>query len=167
MEKAIAPYSCTLAWKIPWMEQPGGLQSMELQRVGYDWATSLSLIGEEMATQSSVLAWSIPGMGEPGGLRSLGSHRVGHNWSDLSAAAAVAGLVGFPGGSDSKESTCNAGDRGLIPGIGRCPKRGMATHCSILAWRITWTEETGSYSPWDLKESYMTEWLRTHTHIIE
>ena len=35
-EKAMAPYSCTLAWKIPWMEEPGGLQSMGLLRVGHD-----------------------------------------------------------------------------------------------------------------------------------
>ena len=40
-EKAMAPHSSTLAWKIPWMEEPGGLQSMELQRVGHDCATSL------------------------------------------------------------------------------------------------------------------------------
>ena len=43
MEKAIAPYSCTLAWKIPWMEQPGGLQSMGSRRVRHDSVTSLSL----------------------------------------------------------------------------------------------------------------------------
>ena len=35
-EKAIAPHSNTLAWKIPWMKEPGGLQSMELLRVGHD-----------------------------------------------------------------------------------------------------------------------------------
>ena len=40
---AMAPYSSTLAWKIPWMEEPGGLQSMGSLRVGHDWATSLSL----------------------------------------------------------------------------------------------------------------------------
>ena len=49
-EKAMAPHSSTLAWKIPWMEEPGGLQSMGLLRVGHDWATSLhfslSYIGE-------------------------------------------------------------------------------------------------------------------------
>ena len=47
-EKAMAPHSSTLAWKIPWMEEPGGLQSMGSQRVRHDWATSLSLscIGE-------------------------------------------------------------------------------------------------------------------------
>ena len=39
----MAPHSSTLAWKIPWMEEPGRLRSMELLRVGHDWATSLSL----------------------------------------------------------------------------------------------------------------------------
>ena len=42
-EKAIATHSSTLAWKIPWTEEPGRLQFMGLQRVGHDWATSLSL----------------------------------------------------------------------------------------------------------------------------
>ena len=42
-EKAMAPHSSTLAWKIPRTEEPGRLQSMELLRVGHDWATSLSL----------------------------------------------------------------------------------------------------------------------------
>ena len=43
LEKAMAPHSSTLAWKIPWMEEPGGLQSMGSLRVGHDWATSLCL----------------------------------------------------------------------------------------------------------------------------
>ena len=43
LEKAMAPHSSTLAWKIPWTEEPGGLQSMESLRVGHNWATSLSL----------------------------------------------------------------------------------------------------------------------------
>ena len=42
-EKAMAPHSSTPAWKIPWMEEPGGLQSMGLLRVGHDWVASLSL----------------------------------------------------------------------------------------------------------------------------
>ena len=93
-EKAMAPHSSTLAWKIPWTEEPGVLQSMGLRRVGSNWATSLSLftfhfhaLEKEMATHSSVLAWRIPETGEPGGLPSMGSHRVGHDWSDLAAAA--------------------------------------------------------------------------------
>ena len=43
---AIAPHSSTLAWKIPWMEEPGRLQSMGSQRVEHDWAPSLSRIGK-------------------------------------------------------------------------------------------------------------------------
>ena len=43
MEKAMAPHSSTLAWKVPWTEGPGGLQSMGFRRVGHDWTTSLSL----------------------------------------------------------------------------------------------------------------------------
>ena len=42
LEKAMAPHSSTLAWRIPWREEPGRLQSMGLQRVGHDWATSLT-----------------------------------------------------------------------------------------------------------------------------
>ena len=47
------------------------------------------------------------------------------------------------GGSDGKESACNMGDLGSIPGSGRFPGEGKATHSSILAWRIPWTEEPG------------------------
>ena len=47
-EKVMTPHSSTLAWKIPWMVEPGRLQSMWPLRIGHDWATSLSLscIGE-------------------------------------------------------------------------------------------------------------------------
>ena len=47
----------------------------------------------------------------------------------------------FPGGSDGKESACNAGDMGSIFGSGRSPGEGNGYHSSILAWRIPWTEE--------------------------
>ena len=50
--------------------------------------------------------------------------------------------MGFLGGSDSKESTCNTGDLGLIPGL-RSLKEGMATHSSILPGESPWTEESG------------------------
>ena len=43
----------------------------------------------------------------------------------------------------SKESAGNAGDLGLIPGLGRFLKKEVATHSSILAWKIPWTEELG------------------------
>ena len=50
MEKAMAPHSSTLSWKIPWTKEPGRLQSMGSLGVGHDWATSLSRIGEGNGT---------------------------------------------------------------------------------------------------------------------
>ena len=62
--------------------------------------------------------------------RELGRGTLGQQWD-------------FHGGSDSKASAYNAGDPGSIPGSGRSPGEGMATHSSILAWKIPWTEEPG------------------------
>ena len=93
-EKVMAPHSSSLTWKIPWMEKPGGLQSMGSLRVGYDWATSLSLFTfmhwrRKWQPTPVFLPGESQGMGEPGELLSTGSHRVGHDWSNLAAAAAV------------------------------------------------------------------------------
>ena len=63
----------------------------------------------------------------------------------------------FPGGSDDKESACNAGNPSLIPGWGRSPGGGMATHSSILAWRIPWTEEPDGLRSMGSQESDTTE----------
>ena len=52
-------------------------------------------------------------------------------------------MKGFPGGSAGKESACNAGDLGLIPGSGGPPEKEIKSHSSIPAWRIPWTEEPG------------------------
>ena len=84
MEKAVAPHSSSPAWKIPWMDEPGRLQSMGPLRVGHDlsdfpFTFHFHALEKEMATHFSVLAWRIPGTGEPGGLPSMGSHRVGHD----------------------------------------------------------------------------------------
>ena len=60
---------------------------------------------------------------------------------------------GFPSGADSKASSCNAGDPGLIPGSGRSLEEGMATHSSILTWRIPWTEEPGRVQSLEVTKS--------------
>ena len=93
LEKAMAPHSSTLAWKIPWMEEPGGLQSMGSPRVGHDWATSLSLFTfmhwRRKWQPNQCSFWRIPGTGKPGGLPSMGSHRVRQDWSNLAVAVAA------------------------------------------------------------------------------
>ena len=82
MEKAIATHSSTLAWKIPWTEETGGLQSMEslsqTRLSDFTFSFHFHALEKEMATHSSVIAWRIPGAGEPGGLLSMESHRVGN-----------------------------------------------------------------------------------------
>ena len=87
----MAPHSSTLAWKIPWTEEPGRLQSVGSLRVKHDFTFTFHFhaLEKEMATHSSVLAWRIPGRGQPDGLPSMGSHRVGHDLSDLAVAVAA------------------------------------------------------------------------------
>ena len=79
----MATHASTPAWKIPWTEEPGGLQSMGLQSQtrlsDFTFTFHFPALEKEMATHSSVLAWRIPGTGESGGLPSMGSHRVGHD----------------------------------------------------------------------------------------
>ena len=79
----MAPHSSTFDWKIPWMEEPGRLQSMvslsRTQLSDFPFTFHFHALEKEIATHSSVLAWRIPGTGEPRGLLSMGSHRVGHD----------------------------------------------------------------------------------------
>ena len=87
----MAPHSSTLAWEIPWMEEPGRLQSMGSWRVRHDWATWLSLFPfmhwrRKWQPTSVFLPGESQGR-EPGGLPSVGWHRVRHDWRDLAAAA--------------------------------------------------------------------------------
>ena len=68
--------------------------------------------------------------------------------------------MGFPGGSESTESACNARDPNSIIGSEDPLEKEMATHSSTLAWKIPWTEELGAgYCPWGRKESGTTERL--------
>ena len=110
LEKEMAPHSSTLAWRIPWTEEPGGLQSTESQRVGHNWGTSLSLgVSDEgyslsnadLNNVTSLVTQTVkclPTMRETQ-VQSLG-------WEDLL-------------------------------------EKEVATHSSILAWKIPWTEESG------------------------
>ena len=105
---------------------------------------SFHALEKEMATHFSVLAWRIPGkMGEPGGLQSMGSHRVGHDLHDLASTAAM--------------FLCN---------ILKCvcinwKKKWQPTPVFLPGKSHGWRSLAG-YSPWDHKESDMTEWITLH-----
>ena len=80
----MATHSSTLAWNIPWMEEPGRLQSMVVTKSrtrlsDFTFTFHFHALEKELATHSSVLAWRIPGTEEPVGLPSMGSHRVRHD----------------------------------------------------------------------------------------
>ena len=87
-----------------------------------------------MATHSSILAWRIPWTEEPGGLQSIVLPRDmteatqcvprTHTFFFISLLCLPINCEGFPGGSVGKEYSCNAGDLGLIPGLGRYPGEG-------------------------------------------
>ena len=110
----------------------------------YSWVFPGGSAGKESACNVGDLRL-IPGLGRSSGEEnsyplqysglenSMGSQRVGHYWATLD----------FPSTSDGKASACSEGDLDLIPGLGRCPEKEVATHCSILAWRVSWTEEPG------------------------
>ena len=111
----MAPHFSTLAWKIPWMEEPGGLQSMGSLRVGHDWATSLSLFTfvlwrRKWQPTPVFLPGESQGRGRLVGCRLWGC-RVGHGWSDLAVAVflflfgLLTNLVHFSRGSSKVSSS--------------------------------------------------------------
>ena len=75
LEEEMATHSSVLAWRIPWTEEPGGLQSVgsqsRTQLSDFTFTFHFHALEKEMATHSSVLAWRIPGTEEPGGLQSM------------------------------------------------------------------------------------------------
>ena len=82
-EKAMAPHSSTFAWRIPWTEEPGGLQSTGSLESGtterLHFHFSLSCIGEGNGNPLQCSCLENPRDRKPGGLPSMGSHRVGHD----------------------------------------------------------------------------------------
>ena len=171
-EKAMAPYSSILAWKIPWTEEPGRLQSMGSLGVRHDWVTSLSLfiscIGEGNGNPLQCSCLENLRDGGPGGLPSLGSHRVGHDWSNLAAAATsnrasqVALVI-----KNLPASQCRRLERcGYNPWVRKIPwKRKWQPALVFLPGKSHRQRSLVGYSPWGCKESDTTE--HTHTNWLQ
>ena len=112
----MTPHPSTLAWSIPWMEEPGGLQTMGSLRVGHDWVTSLSLF--------SFMQWRrkwhptpvlLPGASHGWRSRWAADHgvaKIGHDWATFTF-------------------------------LFHALEKEMATHSSVLAWRTPGTGEPG------------------------
>ena len=117
----MAPHSSTLAWKIPWTGDPGGLQSMGLLRVGQDWATSLSCIGEGNGNPLQCSCLENPRDGEAwwAAVYGVAQSRTRLKWLRSSSSKPYKGLP-----SVVKNPPANAGYIGSIPGSGRAPGEG-------------------------------------------
>ena len=108
----MAPHSNILAWKLSWMEEPGGLQSMGSLRVGHDrqlyFHFSLSCIGEGNGNPLQCSCLENPRDGETWWAAVYGVTQSRTRLKRLSSLAACIGkyLTGFPGGFSGKESTC-------------------------------------------------------------
>ena len=146
LEKEMATHSSTLAWKIPWMEEPGRLQSMGSQRVGHDWATSLHFIYPLRFIMECWLAsptlWS---NGSNNFQFSLGgfmaSHRQVFSFYNSHCKPKTPSQVVASGLWVGSESCFRIlGAHAVIPQL-ELPA--MAPHSSTLAWKIPWMEEPG------------------------
>ena len=160
----MTPHSSTLAWKIPWTEEPGRLQSMGSQRVGHDWATELNWFSLTSFPSSSIGKVSACNAGEPGSIPGSGrspreetGYPIQYSWA-LLVAQMVKNLPAI------WETYCNTGDPGSIPGLGSFPEtgHGLPLQCSCLE-NSHGQRSLAGYSPWGCKESDMTEQLSIHS----
>ena len=112
----------------------------------------------------SILAWRIQWMEEPSRLLSIRWQRVRYDWSDLACMHArqlLTASLGFPGGSDSKDSACSAGDPGSIPGSGRSPGEGNGY--PLLYSCLENSKDRGAW--WAVVHGVVKSWIwLTHPH---
>ena len=143
----MAPHFSTLTWKIPWMEEPGRLQSMGLLRVGQDWATSISLS----------LSFIGEGNGKPLQCSCLENPRDGGAWW-----AAVYGVA--QSRTRLKQLSSSRNTKVIQT---QFPLSSCSANRGLPLWLRWWKirlqfgrpEFHGMYSPWGLKESDMTDRL--------
>ena len=154
----MATHSRVLAWRISGTGEPHGLPSMGSHRVRHDWtdlaaaaaASHHKFYSSHTKLLTDPLIWHILHYGHSPLLCYFLCYfcAIFSNLFTHLCNFPLPGKMVLPSGTDSKESACNAGDLGLIPGSGRSSGEGIplqyhSTHSSILVWRIPWTEEPG------------------------
>ena len=131
----MAPHFSTLVWKIPWMEELGGLQSMGLLKIRHEWATSFSLF--------TFMHWRRKWQPSPVFLplesQGWGSLVGCHLWAANSQGTSLVAQI-------VKASAYNLGDLGSIPGLGRSLREGNGNPL-----QIPWMEEPGRLQPMGLQ----------------
>ena len=124
----MASHSSTLAWKIPWMEEPGRLQSMGSLRVGHDQATSLSLFTfMHWRRKWQLTPVFLPGESQGRGAWWAAVYGVAQDRTllkRLSSSSSSRQRAELPGWFSGNESACSEGDPGSVLGLGRSPAGG-------------------------------------------
>ena len=144
LEKAVASHSSTLAWEIPWTEEPGGLQSMESRRVGHDWVTSLSCFeeGNGNPLQCSCLEDPRDGGAWWAAIYGVAQSQTRLKW--LSISSSIEKTLDFPGEGAVKNPLTMQETRGQSLDQEDHLQNEMVTHFStILVWEIPGTEGPG------------------------
>ena len=153
----MAPHSSTLASKIPWTEEPDGLQSMGLRRVGQDWATSLSLF-TFMHWRRKWQPTPVFLPGESLGRGSLVGCRLwGHTESDTTEATQQQQ-------QQQQQQAGDVGDAGSIVGLGRFPGIGNGNPLQQSCEENSM--DRGAQRPQSMDLQSQTERLSTHTQIF-
>ena len=168
LEKEMANHFSTLAWKIPWTEDPGGLQSMGSLRVGHNWATSLSLFTfmhwrRKWQPTPVFLPGESQGRGSLVGCRLWGrtesdtteatyqQQQHHHHWTE------------FPWWFSGKESDCQCRRLGFNSWVRKIPwRRKWKTTLVFLSGKFHGQRSLVGYSPWGCEGSGMTEQLSTY-----
>ena len=138
LEKEIAIHSSILAWKIPWKEESGRLQSMGSQRVRHDWATFLLFMAAKVLRAHIYKSENRKRIDQQFSFIMASSTIYPQIWEEWYSQVALV-VKNLP------VNQCRTGKRqGFDPWVGKDPlEEGMVTHLSILAWRIPRTEEPG------------------------
>ena len=154
LKKEMETYSCILAWKVPYTEEPGRLQFMGSQRVRHNWVTEYACINRNSKTCLKWLLWGAEiQRGEMG-------------WVLLIFIIHVV-ILGFPGGSDSKEYAYNCGRPGFHPWFQKIPwRRAWQPTPVFLPGEFHGQRRLVGYSLWDCKESDTTEWIKLSHYVL-
>ena len=136
LEREMATHSNVLAWRIPWTEEPDGLQSMESQRVRQDWVTNTHTHTHTHTHTEQLWIKLLPIMNAyKQGHRPVSAVPCGYpDWSFCLVFWGFPWWLGLPTMQETQVRSLSQKDP---------LEKGVATHFSILAWRISWTEEPG------------------------
>ena len=156
LEKEMATHCSIFAWKIPWTVEPGRLQSMGLQRVKYDWATSLSLsvwvdlIQSAKGALNRIKGW----------IRKNSFSLPEGFWAE---SLVFIGLLGFPRWCSGKKSVSLCRRHGFDPWVGKTPwSRKWKPTLVFLPGELHEQGSLVSYTSWGHRELDMTEQAHTH-----